>query len=80
MTSVAIKSSGLAKGRGENSVSNKKQKKASARTKTEPSAFDCIDFDAALDRSLDELKDGKLYEVDMKNPENSIRRILREAK
>jgi hypothetical protein len=77
VNTVALENKGLSKRRGDNSASNKRQKKAAAHSKAEPSAFDCIDFDAALDRSLEELREGKLYEVDMKNPEESIQRILR---
>jgi hypothetical protein len=80
MNTAAIESSGLSKGREAKTVHHKGQKKASARSKAEPSAFDRIDFDASLERSLTELREGKVYEVDMKNPEESIRRILQAAK
>lgn len=79
MNTVALDNKGLSKRRGDNSAS-KRQKKAAAHSKTEPSAFDRIDFDAAFDRSLDELREGRVYEVDMKHPEESIRRILQAAK
>jgi hypothetical protein len=80
VNTVALENKGLSKRRGDNSASNKRQKKAAAHSKAEPSAFDRIDFDAAFDRSLDELREGKLYEVDMKHSEESIRRILQAAK
>jgi hypothetical protein len=72
-TSTAIKSSLFSKRRGKKAV-------ADSRVKTEHSAFDRIDFDAALDRSLTELEQGLVYEVDMKNPEKSIRELLQKVK
>ena len=64
----------------------KKHEKATHRTKKaakagkHEAAFDREAFDKALDESLDDIRAGRLHEVDMKSPEKSIRNIIRQAK
>jgi hypothetical protein len=64
---AAIKNHSLSKGRGKKAVANRKAKDRTA-------------FDRALSQSLRELNEGKVFEIDRKDPEKSIRRILKTAK
>ena len=57
---------------------SKKQENASETLKKETkagTAFNREAFDKALDESLDDLTEGRVYEVDMKDPEKSLRTI-----
>jgi hypothetical protein len=56
----------LAKGRGKKTVSHRKTKDRTA-------------FDNALSQSLRELNEGKVFEIDRKDPEKSIRQILKKV-
>jgi hypothetical protein len=61
---AAINNHSLSKGRGKKAVAHKKAKDRTA-------------FDNALAQSLRELNEGKVFEIDRKDPEKSIRQILR---
>ena len=69
---AAIKASGLSKGRERKAAAKKKAKKEEFRLFKDRAAFD-----AALDESLQAIREGRVYKVDMSNPEESIRRIIR---
>ena len=56
-------------------VSKGRAKKAVAS----PKAKDRTAFDQALNQSLRELNEGKVFEIDRKDPEKSIRRILKKV-
>ncbi len=53
--------------------SNEQEKRSASKKKTQDRAA----FDQALAQSLQELNEGKVYEIDLKNPEESLRRILK---
>jgi hypothetical protein len=63
---AAINNHDLSKGRGKNAVAHKKAKDRTA-------------FDNALNQSLRELNEGKVFEIDRKDPEKSIRQILKKV-
>ncbi len=63
---ATINSHDLAKGRGKKAVAHKKAK---ARTA----------FDNALSQSLRELNEGNVFEIDRKDPEKSIRQLLKKV-
>jgi hypothetical protein len=63
-------------------LSSKKGEKASIRHKKKAkheAVFDREAFDKALDESLNDLMEGRVYEVDMKNPKESLRKIMEHA-
>ena len=72
---AAIKASGLSKRRESKAIAKKKAKKEEFRLFKDRAAFD-----AALDESLQAIREGRVYKVDMSNPEESIRRIIRAVK
>jgi hypothetical protein len=63
---AAINNHDLAKGRGKKAVAHKKAKDRTA-------------FDNALSQSLRELNEGTVFEIDKKDPEKSIRQILKKV-
>jgi anthranilate/para-aminobenzoate synthase component I len=66
-----------------NSLSAKKKEGATSRTHKKvkaTSTFDREAFDKDLDESLEDLKAGRVYKVNMNNPEKSIQKIIRQAK
>jgi hypothetical protein len=72
MNTVAIEAKGISKRRESELFAKKKAKKEEVRL-----FKDRAEFDAALDESLNALREGRVYKVDMSNPEESIRKILR---
>jgi hypothetical protein len=66
-----------------NSLSAKKKEGATSRTQKKSKAkstFAREAFDKDLDESLEDLKAGRVYKVDMNHPEKSIQKIIRQAK
>ena len=64
-------------------LSSKKREKASTRHKKKAEhevVFNREAFDKALDESLNDLMEGRVYEVDMKNPKESLRKIMDHAR
>jgi hypothetical protein len=64
-------------------LSSKKREKASTRHEKkakQEAVFNREAFDKALDESLNDLMEGRVYEVDMKNPKESLRKIMDHAR
>jgi hypothetical protein len=60
-------------------LSSKKGEKATIRHKKnakQEAVFSREAIDKALDDSLNDLMEGRVYELDMKNPEESLRKIM----
>ncbi len=60
-------------------LSSKKGEKAAIRHKKnakQEAVFSREAIDKALDDSLNDLMEGRVYELDMKNPEESLRKIM----
>jgi len=70
MNTVAL-NSGFPRSKKREKATEMQKKKAKADT-----AFDREAIDRALDESINEKGEVLVYEVDMKDPENSIRKIM----
>ena len=69
---LGFEASGLSKGHGRKSVAKKR-----AKRKEERLFKDREEFDAMLNDSLNSIREGRVYKVEMCDPEKSIQRILR---
>jgi hypothetical protein len=76
MNSAVLNSKILSKSREKASHRSKK----AAKQVEQDAVFSREAFDKALDESLDDILAGRLHEVNMKDPEKSIRKIIRQAK
>ncbi len=64
-------------------LSSKKEEKASIRHKRKAkheAVFDREAIDKALDESLNDLGQVRVYELDMKNPKQSLQKIMNHAR